>query len=90
MESLGACVTDPVNPREIGECVVLASGDRDILAADACDDLRVTIELLATGLRRALARRHDRNESVNPRDAVLGVDHRNQSGISADAPTSGA
>jgi hypothetical protein len=39
---------------------------------------------------RAIARPHEWNESVNPGDAVFGVDTGDQTGISADAPQPGA
>jgi hypothetical protein len=54
------------------------------------DHLAVAVGLIATGLRRALGRPHERNESVNPGDAVFGVDTGDQTGISADAPQPGA
>lgn len=60
--------------------------------ASVVDDagVLIAIGLLATGVRRTLARHHRYNESVHPRDATFGVDHPDQTVISADAPTTGA
>lgn len=54
------------------------------------DHLAVALGIIATGLMRAIARPHEWNESVNPGDAVFGVDTGDQTGISADAPQPGA
>lgn len=48
------------------------------------------VVLLAVALTRALARQHGWNESLNPREGLLGVDDGDQPGISAEAPTDGA
>jgi hypothetical protein len=54
------------------------------------DDMHAVICVLATGLRRVLARQHGWNESLNPREGLLGVALGDQAGISADAPANGA
>ena len=59
-------------------------------AGDHVDLVVAVVGILATGLRRALARQHGWNESLNPREALLGVALGDQTGISADAPTDGA
>lgn len=52
--------------------------------------LGVASKLIAVGLRRALARSHELNESLNPREGLPGVDVGDQARISADAPANGA
>jgi len=54
------------------------------------DHLGIAVGIFATGLRRALTRQHGWNESLNPREGLLGVDLGDQDGISADAPANGA
>jgi hypothetical protein len=53
-------------------------------------DYDEVVSVLAMALSRALARQHGWNESLNPRDDLLGVALGDQAGISADAPTNGA
>ena len=54
------------------------------------DDLRQAATLLAIGLRRALARPHNWNESVNPGESTNPVALEDQSVISAVTPANGA
>jgi hypothetical protein len=59
-------------------------------AGDHVDLVAAVVGILATGLRRALARPHDWNESVHLGDPVPGVALEDQSVISAVAPARGA
>ena len=52
--------------------------------------MKPVIDALTIGLRRTLARQHGWNESLNPREGLLGVALGDQAGISADAPANGA
>jgi hypothetical protein len=54
------------------------------------EDVESVIHMLVVGFRRALARQHGWNESLNPRESLLGVALGDQAGISADAPAYGA
>lgn len=54
------------------------------------EHLAIAVSLFSMGLHRALARQHGWNESLNPRESLLGVALGDQAGISADAPTDGA
>ncbi len=54
------------------------------------DHLGLVAQLLAIGLRRALARPHNWNESVNSGESTNPVALEDQSVISAVAPANGA
>jgi len=54
------------------------------------DHMKPVVDALTVGLRRALARQHGWNESLNLREGLLGVALGDQAGISADAPANGA
>jgi hypothetical protein len=56
----------------------------------AAEGLAASLRLLATGLRRCLARQHGWNESVNPGERGLGVASGDQTRISSNAPQPGA
>ena len=58
-------------------------------STDATPDEQTAIRLLATGLRRALARPHVWNESVHPGESTNGVALEDQSVISAVVPANG-
>ena len=60
------------------------------MSPDGADVSGSAVGLLTTGLLRALVRRHGWNESLNPREGLLGVALGDQAGISADAPNDGA
>lgn len=56
----------------------------------ACDELPVVSHLLATGLRRAIARRHGWNESLLAHATQVCVATGNQTRMSPNAPRLGA